>query len=586
MPDIKKRESHKGTIKIVDKSAIASERMRDTFIRTKEKAENGYYQDSSHDTPEEYASDQATDKAESAARYTISAANRFGKNATRKTIRSIKEHRAKKAAQNPTSTELSIQPNPACSTGAPYTRSATSAPKQLAEKSGQAVKTTNKTIKQTAKGTIKTTQKSVKTAVRTEKAAIKTTQQTAKAAEKTAKASVKAAQKAAQAARAAAKATVATVKAAVKATIAAVKAIVAGTKALIAAIAAGGWVAVVVIIVICLIALIVGSCFGIFFSNEATPGGTPMTQVVAQLNTEYYDKIEQIKAGNNYDDVEVISSDGVQAVKWNEVLAVYAVKVTTDGNGTDVVTITDDKIAILRQVLWDMNNITHSSKTVSKEVDVTETGADGKETIVKKTVSEKILTINLTHKSYSEMISAYSFNADQTEQLQLLMSHEYTSMWAELLGGYCAGTDEIILSGADWKPTDIFSWALPESFSISSQFGYRSDPFTGETKFHGGLDIAAPAGTPILAAADGTVEVANATDNWGYGYGYHVKIRHNDTYQTLYAHCSSIAVVNGQEVKKGQVIAYVGTTGNSTGNHLHFEVYKDGERSNPLNYFK
>ncbi|MDL2287048.1 M23 family metallopeptidase [Eubacteriales bacterium OttesenSCG-928-G02] len=83
----------------------------------------------------------------------------------------------------------------------------------------------------------------------------------------------------------------------------------------------------------------------------------------------------------------------------------------------------------------------------------------------------------------------------------------------------------------------------------------------------------------------GIVVVANSSDSWGGGWGYYVKIKHNDTYSTLYAHASRIAVINGQEVKKGQVIAYVGTTGNSTGNHLHFEVYKDGSRTNPLGYF-
>ena len=92
--------------------------------------------------------------------------------------------------------------------------------------------------------------------------------------------------------------------------------------------------------------------------------------------------------------------------------------------------------------------------------------------------------------------------------------------------------------------------------------------------------------TPILAAADGTVTIANAIDSWGGGYGYHIKVKHNDTYDTLYAHCSSICVTVGQEVKQGEVIGYVGTTGNSTGNHLHFEVWQNGERTDALGFFK
>ena len=82
-----------------------------------------------------------------------------------------------------------------------------------------------------------------------------------------------------------------------------------------------------------------------------------------------------------------------------------------------------------------------------------------------------------------------------------------------------------------------------------------------------------PEGTPILAAADGTVTIANALDSWGGSYGYHVKLDHGGGLTTLYAHCSSICVTAGQQVKAGQVIAYVGHTGRATGPHLHFEVH-------------
>ena len=138
---------------------------------------------------------------------------------------------------------------------------------------------------------------------------------------------------------------------------------------------------------------------------------------------------------------------------------------------------------------------------------------------------------------------------------------------------------QIVNPDADWIGTGIFQWPLPQSYTITSWFGYREDPFTGEIAYHSGTDIAAPEGTPILAAADGTVTIANAIDSWGGGYGYHIKVNHNDTFDTLYAHCSSICVTVGQEVKQGEVIGYVGTTGNSTGNHLHFEVWQNGERT-------
>lgn len=118
------------------------------------------------------------------------------------------------------------------------------------------------------------------------------------------------------------------------------KAIIAGTKALIAAIAAGGWIAVLVIIIICLIAMIIGSCFGIFFSSEDSGSGMTMQGVVQEINTEYQDKLDEAKASHTYD---VLEMSGSRAV-WKEVLAVYAVKTTNDpDNAQEVATMDDSK---------------------------------------------------------------------------------------------------------------------------------------------------------------------------------------------------------------------------------------------------
>lgn len=137
-----------------------------------------------------------------------------------------------------------------------------------------------------------------------------------------------------------------------------------------------------------------------------------------------------------------------------------------------------------------------------------------------------------------------------------------------------------------WEGTGIFEWPLPGDFSITSPFGYRTGPITGEASFHDGVDIAAPEGTAILAAADGVVVTANRTDSWGGSYGYYVKIRHDETYETLYAHCSEVLVKAGQEVEQGDAIALVGSTGNSTGNHLHFEVREGGSKVDPMEFFE
>lgn len=127
-------------------------------------------------------------------------------------------------------------------------------------------------------------------------------------------------------------------------------------------------------------------------------------------------------------------------------------------------------------------------------------------------------------------------------------------------------------------------WPLPGYYRLSSPFGFRKDPFTGRQAGHKGLDIPAPAGTDILAAENGIVIVA------GYvrGYGYAVIIDHGGGLRTLYAHglSNGIQVKVGQEVKKGQKIHEVGSTGRSTGNHLHFGVYQDNVPVNPYNLLK
>lgn len=148
------------------------------------------------------------------------------------------------------------------------------------------------------------------------------------------------------------------------------------------------------------------------------------------------------------------------------------------------------------------------------------------------------------------------------------------------------GGGEIITPDSDWIGTGIFQWPLPETGTITSYFGNRVNPITGKPDYHTGTDISVAAGTPILAAADGVVSIANGTDSWGDSYGYYVKLDHGDGLETLYAHCSSICVTAGQEVTQGEVIAYVGSTGNSTGNHLHFEVRVNGTRVDALTYFE
>ena len=554
--------------------------MKDLWLKSKDKSivelkETPFasQRGESSNAPANSAGDQMLSGMETAAKKGANLTYRGGKKLAQTTARKMKEKR-----------ELSHTLSEAKNTGGKTAEAAKNTISKIRTKN-----TVAKSVKGKPQKAVKTASRSVK-GVQQGAKGIKTAQHSAKTAQQAAKAAQKAAQATAKAARAAAqtaaKAAVTGAKAAVKATATAIKAAAAAIKGLVAAIAAGGWVAVVIILLICLIALIVGSCFGLFFGSDSTGTGISVTQAVSTLNGEYLSHIQEIEDANPHDRQEITSNDGVLSINWEDVLAVFSAKVTGAEDGAQVASLDDAQVQQLRDIMWEMNTVSSSTHTESHEVEVTEVDEDGKETTHTETVTETILEITITHKTPEEIARQYSFNPRQNEYLALMSEPENQSLWAELLGGYTSGGGQIVNPNTDWVGTSIFQWPLPQSYTITSWFGYREDPFTGEISYHSGTDIGAPGGTPILAAADGTVTIANAIDSWGGGYGYHIKVKHNDTYDTLYAHCSSICVTVGQEVKQGEVIGYVGTTGNSTGNHLHFEVWQNGERTDALGFFK
>ena len=290
MADIKTRDAVKGTIKTIDKAAIASERMKSAYVGIKEKAEQGYYADENSAT--EYAADRISYAADRVKDEGIHQFNKQGQKAVKTTqenigkakdkISDFKQSRAVKAAEQKAIQNMSEQHGLQIRHGAASRSSATdvsqTAKSQLIKTRQQGqkmIKTTarnaEKAVKSTAKGTVKTTEKGIKTAQATSKAAIKTTETSVKTAQAAAKASVKTAQKAAQVAKATAKATAEATKATVRATIAAVKAIIAGTKALISALIAGGWIAVVIILIVVLLGCAVSLFGGGSGSNAYTP---------------------------------------------------------------------------------------------------------------------------------------------------------------------------------------------------------------------------------------------------------------------------------------------------------------------------
>ena len=443
---IKTRNIAEKGIKAIDKAAVASERMKEAYIRTRDNADHSLY--AAESSPGEYASDRLSsgvDNVTHEAIHQFDKQGRKGIKTTKENISKVKENiqKRKAAAEQPKkqakkqAARKTRQTADKISEPVRTLRQERGAVKTLdwGKKSIKTVDRGRKTIKQasaTAKGTVKTASKSIKTAEKTAKASIKTTQQAAKAAQRTAQATARAARAAAHAARAAARAAVAAAKVAAKATIAAVKAIIAATKALIAAIAAGGWIAVLVIVIICLIGLLIGSCFGIFFSGEDSGSGYTMQNVVQEINDDYQQQIDTTKANLSHD---VLEMSGSRAV-WPDVLAVYAVKTTTDpDNPQEVATMDDSKKAILTDIFWEMNQISSRTETRTETV-ITETD-DGNGNIVETetTVTQTYLYITVSHKTAEEMAAQYGFDEEQKEQLAELLDEENRSLWSAVLYG-------------------------------------------------------------------------------------------------------------------------------------------------------
>ena len=354
MPDIKTRDVVKGTVKVIDKSAVAAERMKDAYVRTKDKAEHSVF--AAESSPEEYAADRTLTGVETAsheAAHGLDKVGRKGMKATKKSISNAKGYFQWRKADLP---------------------------------------------KKQPHNTIKTNSHSRKAfASSTRKVAVKSA--------------------------------------------AAVKAVIAKAKAVAAAIAAGGWISVTVIIVICLIGMIATSCFGIFFSGEDSGTGHTMRQVVQEINNDYQAQIDAARESTTHDKLEMSGSHAV----WPEVLAVYAVKTTTDPDDPqEVATVNDAKKDILKDIFWQMNEISSRTERKTEKV-ITET-ADGHGNIIETTkrITRTYLYITVSHKTAEEMANHFNFNADQRQQLSELLAEENRSMWSAVLYGIYYGDDAIV----------------------------------------------------------------------------------------------------------------------------------------------
>ena len=371
MADIKVKDIAKKSVKTINKAVVQTERFKDNIVRTKEKTEETVSNDINSN---EYASNKIKFATDRAFDESVNQFNKQGQKSFMKTKENYQKSKAK-------------------------------------------IKQLKKKIKDKRK---------VKSTVKNTKTAIKTSKEVAKKTEKTVKETIKASKRTMQIAKETAKRTAQGVKVAIKTTIYAIKAIIAGTKALVAAIVAGGWVAVIVIIVICLVALMCSSIFGIFFSSQKTSANSiTMNTVVAECNQEFSDKLQSIQDSNPHDDYVLEGS----MASWKDVLTVYTIKQSNGVNQQDVMTIDDNKKNVIKQIFWDMNSLTSEVKDEM----VTEQGTNADE--MPKQVQKKVLHIKINTKTLEQMKNDYHFSPAQNKQLAELTDNKYASLWNGVIYG-------------------------------------------------------------------------------------------------------------------------------------------------------
>jgi len=237
----------------------------------------------------------------------------------------------------------------------------------------------------------------------------------------------------------------------------------------------------------------------------------------------------------------------------------------------------EDSYTAARQKVETVKNEYEQTQNEQKQ---TKVELDAKKSELEQQISKATALIS----SLESNIDAYKQQYEAEEQQEASIRNQIAAQVAALEAQQKAAAEAAKKNGttvAITNGTGQFTWPVPASHTISSTFGYRIHPIFGMKKFHSGLDISAPSGTPIVAADSGTV----VTAVYSSSYGNYVAISHGNGNSTLYGHMSKMAVTSGQSVTKGQVIGYVGSTGWSTGPHCHFEIRVGGQLVDPAQYF-
>ena len=407
MADIKIKKKSDIKIKKINKAEIYTQKLKSNLVDVKEKTND--ISNKEDNTPTEYGADKISNTTGTISNKGINTFNKYGQKSVKQTKQNIEfaKDKIKKKIQNRTI-------------------------KQKTKEIKGIVDKGNKTIKNVAqKNTKRIVKNAPKTAERTMKGTKVIAKQTARGLKKTY-----------QVAKVTAKGVAKGIKVGAKATISTVKGIIAGLKALITALIAGGWIALVIIIIICMIGLICSSVFGIFFSNEKKSGNKDktndrtMSSVVTEINTEFANKITEIQNNNAHDDYEIKS----ERAEWRDIISVYAVLVTNGEEQSDVITLDDKKIQKLKDIFWEMNEVSSKVEEVEKDIETTDENGNKKTEKSKR----KVLYITVKKKSVEEMIEKHKMNNKQKEQLAEIRKEEYLSMWSNVLYGSSAGSNDIV----------------------------------------------------------------------------------------------------------------------------------------------
>lgn len=435
MSEIEIKKVAEKTLKTADNLGIATEKAKGITLKAKEKVSKNVSDNS--ESPVNYAIDKVQDNAKNVSEDAIYLFKKQGKKSVNETVKntkkleqSIEEVRAKRKIKKD--------------------KSKVNNPDKYTPK---APDDTVKTDDIVSKNTPKNTQNKVRSAssIKTKEtvSVIKSKQPIIKARKQSVKDTAKAINKSSQITKETAKQSAKGAKKAARATKRVIKAMIESTKALVNAIIAGGWVSVVIIILICLVAALCSSFYGIFFSSETSQSGMNITSVIQQINNEFDDKIDEIKSSGSFDGVEVIGSRS----NWKDVLSIYAVKTTTDENNPmEIATVDENKKSILSSIFLDMNNISKSVETRTETVTKESTDGQGNKVETTKQVEKKYLVITLSGKTADDMSTSYSFNDMQKKYLAELMSDKNNKLWASLIyniGGVSGG------NGIDIKDLDF-----------------------------------------------------------------------------------------------------------------------------------